>query len=78
MRATDIGPSMLLGLRMAASVPVGAGSLKDRHVARYLWLIPVRDLFGFAVWLCGAFGHRVLWPGRRLRITSGGRICEEN
>ena len=66
-----------LGLRMVAGVAVGAAILKDRHVAPYFWLIPVRDLFGFAVWLCGAFGHRVIWRGRRLCIASDGRICEE-
>jgi ceramide glucosyltransferase len=37
-------------------------------------LIPVRDLFGAAVWLAGLFGNTVLWRGQRLRLDSEGRI----
>jgi ceramide glucosyltransferase len=66
-----------LGLRMAAGVAIGAGVLKDRHVAKNFWLIPLRDLFGFAVWLGGLFGHSVRWRDRKLRLHSDGRIREE-
>jgi ceramide glucosyltransferase len=63
-----------LGLRMIAGVWIGAGILKDRHSARGFWLIPLRDLFGFAVWLCGAFGSTVEWRGQKLRLRADGRI----
>jgi ceramide glucosyltransferase len=63
-----------LGLRMIAGVWIGAGILKDRHAARGFWLIPLRDLFGFAVWLCGAFGSTVEWRGQKLRLRADGRI----
>ena len=63
-----------LGLRMAAGVWIGAGILKDRGVARAFWLIPLRDLFGFAVWLAGAFGSTVEWRGQKLRLRPDGRI----
>ena len=43
-------------MRIAAGVVVGAGVLGDRRAARNFWLIPLRDLFGFAVWLAGSFG----------------------
>jgi ceramide glucosyltransferase len=69
--------ALALGLRMIAGLRVGAGILKDPDVARYFWLIPIRDLFGSAVWLCGAFGHHVVWRGLRLRISPDGRICEQ-
>jgi ceramide glucosyltransferase len=62
---------------MVAGVVVGAAILKDRHVAKNFWLIPLRDLFGFAVWLGGAFGHAVQWRERKLRLHSDGRIREE-
>lgn len=36
--------------------------------------IPVRDLFGFAVWVTGLFGNEVEWRGTRFRLHSDGRI----
>lgn len=63
-----------LGLRLLAGVWIGAGILQDRGVARRFWLIPLRDLFGFAVWLCGAFGNQVDWRGQKLRLRPDGRI----
>jgi len=64
-----------LALRMVAGVMSGA-VLGDRRVLRDLWLIPVRDLFGFAVWLAGIFGRTVEWRGSKLRIAPDGRIHE--
>ncbi len=66
-----------LAARMMAGIVVGSGILRDRHVAPLFWLIPLRDLFGFAVWLGGVFGHHVDWRDRALRLQADGRICEE-
>jgi ceramide glucosyltransferase len=63
-----------LAVRVAAGVLVGARVLRDRHVARNFWAIPLRDLFGFAVWLGGGFGRTVYWRDRKLRLLEGGRI----
>ena len=62
-----------LGLRVAAGA-MSAAVLKDRRAARDLWLIPLRDLFGFAVWLAGAFGSKVHWRDRELRLRRDGKI----
>ena len=67
-----------LAVRMIAGVAVGSGILEDRQVARWFWLIPLRDLFGFAVWLAGAFGRHVEWRDRGLRLDPDGRIQAEN
>lgn len=69
--------SLALGLRMVAGVIIGSGILKDRRVAAQFWLIPLRDLFGFAVWLVGIFGNDVDWRDRRLRLRPDGSICRE-
>ena len=66
-----------LGLRMAAGVWVGAGVLGDRNVWRDCWLIPLRDLFGFAVWAGGLFGDTVRWRDRTLKLHSDGRILDD-
>jgi ceramide glucosyltransferase len=40
-----------------------------------LWLlIPLRDLFGTAVWCAGLLGKIVLWRGRSLKLDPLGRI----
>jgi ceramide glucosyltransferase len=64
----------LLALRLAVGWVVGVSVLKNRLVARHFYLIPLRDLWGFAVWVCGLFGDTVVWRGERLRLTRGGRI----
>jgi ceramide glucosyltransferase len=63
-----------LVVRMLAGVVVGRGILGDRSVGANWWLIPFRDLCGFAVWLAGLFGNEVLWRGKRLRLSPDGRI----
>ncbi len=70
--------ALALTVRMIAGILVGAGILKDRRVATDFWLIPLRDLFGFAVWLAGVFGRHVEWRDRRLRLHSDGSICTES
>jgi ceramide glucosyltransferase len=67
--------ALALSIRMLAGIAVGAGILKDRNVLRDCWMIPMRDLFGFAVWLAGLSGNEVQWRDHRLRLAPDGRIC---
>jgi ceramide glucosyltransferase len=64
----------LLGMRMTAAVIAGLGVLRCPITARWFWLIPLRDLWGSAVWLAGLFGNTVEWRGERLRLSRDGRI----
>jgi ceramide glucosyltransferase len=63
-----------LAVRMVAGVLVGSAIVHDRRVVRRFWLIPLRDLFGFAVWAGGSFGNRVQWRDRSLQLAPGGII----
>jgi ceramide glucosyltransferase len=63
-----------IGLRIAAGVWIGTAVLEDRTVLSRAALIPIRDLFGAAVWLAGLFGRTVEWRGLTLRLRSDGRI----
>ncbi len=40
----------------------------------HLAFVPLRDLFGFAVWCGGMFGNTVEWRGIRFRLKRDGRI----
>ncbi len=62
------------GLRLIAAWAAGAAVLKDRQVKRWFWLLPLRDLFGLAVWMGGCFGSSVYWRGLKLRLDNEGRI----
>ena len=62
-----------LALRITAGVCAGL-VLRDRKVLLLAPLIPLRDLFGFAVWIAGLFGDTVLWRGQVLRLRRDGRL----
>ena len=61
----------------AASAWVGSRKcLKDRAFLRRVYLLPLRDVLSFAIWVAGYFSRTVTWRGRRLRLTEGGRMAE--
>jgi ceramide glucosyltransferase len=64
----------LLALRYAMGLIAGVGVLRCGITARMWPLIPLRDLWGTAVWAAGLVGNRVVWRDRRLRLTPDGRI----
>ncbi len=66
--------ALAMALRMAAGLITGLAVLRDRQLLRYWFLIPVRDLWGFAVWMAALAGDSVEWRGRKLRLRKDGRI----
>ena len=64
----------LLAARMPMATVAGWFVLRSRDVLRLWALIPLRDLFGAAVWLAGLFGNTVVWRGLRLALRADGRI----
>ncbi len=64
----------LTAIRLVMAFASGWGVLRSRDVLYLWWLIPARDLFGFAVWVAGLFGDSVVWRGQRLRLDRDGRI----
>jgi ceramide glucosyltransferase len=64
----------LLAIRFAMAITAGWFGLRSRDVLRLCWLIPLRDLWGSAVWAAGLFGNQVRWRDRVLRLDNKGRI----
>jgi ceramide glucosyltransferase len=64
----------LLAIRMAMALVCGGVVLGSAAVWKYFYLIPLRDLWGVAVWAVSLFGNTVEWRGRRLRLDREGRI----
>jgi len=54
----------------------GLGNGDDPYCSRWLWLLPIRDLFAFATWGLAFAGQRVRWRGHLFRLLPGGRIVE--
>jgi ceramide glucosyltransferase len=67
----------VLVIRLAAGVVAGGLVLGDRDAMRLWFLIPFRDVWGFAVWLAGFAGSTVEWRGLKLRLNREGRIVED-
>lgn len=57
--------------RMAVSIGIGYGVLLDAQVLRDLWLLPLRDCFGLAIWAWSYAGDTVEWRGERFRVKNG-------
>lgn len=66
-----------LAMRLVAGVVTGRFVLGDEDTTRLWFLIPFRDLWGFAVWLAGLGGSTVEWRGIRLRLNREGKIVRE-
>lgn len=63
----------VIAMRLASAM-AGAVALADRASLRYIWLLPVRDIFAAAVWAAGLAGREVEWRGKRLKLRRDGRI----
>jgi ceramide glucosyltransferase len=59
-------------IRLAAAAAAMAAT-GDHNYLR-LFLVPFRDLFGFAVWCAGMAGDTVEWRGLRFHLRRDGRI----
>jgi len=66
--------AMLAMLARWAAALRTATVLGDAAVTRRWWWLPLRDLFGTAVWVAGLIGSEVEWRGKKLRLTPDGRI----
>ncbi|MFP4008196.1 MAG: glycosyltransferase [Spirulinaceae cyanobacterium] len=53
---------------------VALKSLDAPRLLTWLWALPLREILSFWVWLVGAYGDRIYWRGRWLRVTEDGII----
>jgi len=58
-------------LRLAVAQAVGRAVLRDPHLLRNLWLLPLRDLVAVAVWMASYTGHTVTWRGDSFVLKDG-------
>ena len=75
------GGSLLGCATLAAALTVRLTSLAsiqrilgERETARWLWLVPLKDLVTSLIWAGGFSGRKVTWSGQVLRISRDGRM----
>jgi len=61
----------MVALRNGVAVLVGWRVLGDRAPLQLNYLIPLRDVVGFCLWLAGWFGNRVRWRGQEFVLARG-------
>jgi ceramide glucosyltransferase len=55
-------------LRTDMALSVGARGMGDQLVRRKQWLLSLRDVFGFVVWVASFFPHRIDWRGQQFYV----------
>jgi ceramide glucosyltransferase len=63
--------SLVLLARVSVALSVGVGLLRDEQVLRDIWLLPMRDFFGLAVWAWSFASHTVVWRGEHFTLEDG-------
>lgn len=66
--------SIAFFIRMLAAWYVGVYIMKDRRLRNYFYLVPIRDLISFIIWLISFVGNTVEWRGDRFRLAAGGKL----
>jgi ceramide glucosyltransferase len=60
--------------RLIEAWVIGWGVIRDPVARDQIWLYPLRDLLGFAVWCASYLSRSAVWRDRRFELVKGGRI----
>ena len=63
--------ALVFFLRLSLAMTVGAEVLGDHQVLPNLWLLPLRDLVAFGLWIAGFAGNTIVWRGERFEVRQG-------
>lgn len=63
-----------VSLRYVQAIYTEAFLVRGPGVLGYVWLLPLRDVAGFVIWLMSFTGDRVAWKDSAFRIEKGGTM----
>lgn len=63
-------PTAYALFRTDAALSVGARGMGDQRIRRKGWLLPIRDAFGFFVWVASFFPRRIQWRDREFIVRN--------
>jgi ceramide glucosyltransferase len=64
-----------LTLRFMVAWTVGVWGLHDEIARRKWWMLPLRDLLQFAVWVGSFFSNRVIWGDAEFKLSRNGEMA---
>src|SRR5882724_1246310 len=64
-----------VGLRLAVAETVGVWGLRDETARRKWWLLPLRDVLQFAVWVGSFFSNRIIWGDAEFELSANGEMA---
>jgi ceramide glucosyltransferase len=70
----------LVGLTLFAryiQATIATVCLSAPKLRRWFWLLPLRDVMSFGIWIGGGYGRTIYWRGRRLKVQGDGVITED-
>ena len=67
---------LVLALRYALALSIHKRVIRDPAWPRWLFLLPVKDVVSFLLWLWSFAGSKVYWRGTRYRISAGGKMMK--
>jgi len=68
---------LTLAMRVAVAWKVGRSVLDDRQVLSLLYLLPLRDVVAFLVWIASFAGHTIHWRGEVFQLRKGKLVRRE-
>jgi ceramide glucosyltransferase len=78
LAAGNVGAAAALWVaRTTMGVVAGFVVLRHWPAAVFTALLPLWDLWAFAVWLAGLAGRTAWWRGRRITLSPDGRILND-
>lgn len=73
-----LGLSIVWVMRLIMSWVVGVVYLKDPITKKFFWIVPLYDLFRFAIWCWGFVGNTIEWRGQRFKLSKDGKLIPIN
>jgi ceramide glucosyltransferase len=61
-------------LRLVVAGTVGMWGLRDETARRKWWMLPLRDLLQFAVWVGSFFSNRITWGNAEFELSRSGEM----
>jgi ceramide glucosyltransferase len=61
-------------LRLTMSRTAGVWGLRDETARRKWWMLPLRDLLQFAVWVGSFFSDRIVWGEAEFKLSKNGEM----
>jgi ceramide glucosyltransferase len=57
---------------------VGVVYFKDPITKKFFWIVPIYDLFRFAIWCWGFIGNKIEWRRQQFKLSKDGKLIPIN